>query len=75
MLKIGTKAPEFQLSDQDNNTVNISDFKGQKVVLWFFPKASTPGWTIQGQGLRDEFKKFKDKIWRHFIIDTNSIAM
>ena len=43
MLKIGAKAPEFQLSDQDNNTVNISDFKGQKVVLWFYPKASTPG--------------------------------
>ena len=61
MLKIGTNAPEFQLSDQDNNTVNISDFKGQKVLLWFYPKASTPGWTIQGQGLRDEFKKFKDK--------------
>ena len=61
MLKIGTNAPEFQLSDQDNNTVNISDFKGQKVLLWFYPKASTPGWTIQGQGLWDEFKKFKDK--------------
>jgi len=43
MLKIGTKAPEFQLSDQDNNLVNISDFKGQKVLLWFYPKASTPG--------------------------------
>ena len=61
MLKIGTKAPELELSDQDNNTVNMSDFKGQKVLLWFYPKASTPGWTIQGQGLRDEFKKFKDK--------------
>ena len=43
MIKIGTKAPEFQLSDQDNNLVNISDFKGQKVLLWFYPKASTPG--------------------------------
>ena len=61
MLKIGTKSPEFELSDQDNNTVNMSDFKGQKVLLWFYPKASTPGSTIQGQGLRDEFKKFKDK--------------
>ena len=59
MLKIGSKAPEFQLSDQDGETVNISDFKGQKVLLWFYPKASTPGWTIQGQGLRDEFKKFE----------------
>ena len=43
MLKIGTKAPEFQLSDQDNNSINISDFKGQKVLLWFYPKASTTG--------------------------------
>ena len=43
MLKIGTKVPEFELSDQDNNEVNMSDFKGQKVLLWFYPKASTPG--------------------------------
>ena len=43
MLKIGTKTPELELSDQDNNTVNMSDFKGQKVLLWLYPKASTPG--------------------------------
>ena len=43
MLGVGSKAPEFQLSDQDGNTVNITDFKGEKVLLWFFPKASTPG--------------------------------
>ena len=43
MLGVGSKAPEFQLSDQDGNTVNITDFKGSKVLLWFFPKASTPG--------------------------------
>ena len=61
MLKIGTKAPEFELSDQDNNAVNMSDFKGQKVLLWFYPKASTPGWTIEGQELRDEFQNFQDK--------------
>ena len=59
MLKIGSMAPEFELINQDGETVNISDFKGQKVLLWFYPKASTPGWTIQGQGLRDEFKKFE----------------
>ena len=59
MLSIGSNAPEFQLSDQDGNTVNIKDFEGQKVLLWFYPKASTPGWTTQGQGLRDEFKNFK----------------
>ena len=43
MLEVGSKAPEFQLSDQDGNIVNITDFKGEKVLLWFFPKASTPG--------------------------------
>ena len=43
MLEVGSKAPEFQLSDQDGNMVNITDFKGEKVLLWFFPKASTPG--------------------------------
>ena len=43
MLEVGSKAPEFQLSDQDGNMVNITDFKGKKVLLWFFPKASTPG--------------------------------
>ena len=43
MLGVGSKAPEFQLSDQDGNTVNLTDFKGEKVLLWFFPKASTPG--------------------------------
>ena len=59
MLSIGSNAPEFQLSDQDGNTVNIKDFEGQKVLLWFYPKASTPGWTTQGKALRDEFKNFK----------------
>ena len=61
MLNVGDKAPEFTLLDGDENTVSLSDFSGQKVVLWFFPRASTPGWTIEGQGFRDEFQKFKDK--------------
>ena len=61
MLKVGSSAPDFELNDQDNNIVKIKGFRGQKVFLWFFPKASTPGWTIQGQGLRDEFKNFSDK--------------
>ena len=43
MLNIGDKAPDFILLDGDENTVSLSDFSGQKVVLWFFPRASTPG--------------------------------
>ena len=61
MLNAGDKAPEFTLLDGDETSVSLSDFKGQKVVLWFYPKASTPGWTIEGQGFRDEFQKFKDQ--------------
>ena len=61
MLKKGTKAPDFNLQDQDYNSVSLSDFEGQKVLLWFYPKASTPGWTVEGQKLRDEFQNFKNK--------------
>ena len=61
MLKEGSKAPNFSLEDQDGKIVNLTDFKGQKVLLWFYPKASTPGWTIEGQKLRDEFQNFKEK--------------
>lgn len=43
MLQEGSKAPDFTLDDQDGSPVSLSDFKGQKVLLWFYPKASTPG--------------------------------
>lgn len=43
MLEVGSKSPGFTLPDQDGNEVSLSDFSGKKVVLWFFPKASTPG--------------------------------
>ena len=61
MLQEGTKAPDFTLDDQDGNSISLSDFAGQNILLWFYPKASTPGWTTEGQGLRDEFQNFKDK--------------
>ena len=61
LLKVGDKAPEFCLSNSDNSNVSLSDFKGKKVVLWFFPKANTPGWVVEGKGFRDEFEKFKEK--------------
>ena len=43
MLEVGIKAPDFTLDDQDGNQVSLSNFKGQKVLLWFYPKASTGG--------------------------------
>ena len=61
MLLEGTKAPDFKLDDQDGNPTSLADFKGKKVLLWFYPKASTPGCTIEGQELSDEFHKFEKK--------------
>ncbi len=52
-LQPGDKAPDFSLSDQDGNTVKLSKLKGQKVLVYFYPKADTPGCTTQACGLRD----------------------
>ena len=60
MLKEGIKAPNFSLEDQNGDLVKLKDFEGKKILLWFYPKASTPGWTIEGQRLRDEFQNFKE---------------
>ena len=60
MLEIGNKAPDFVLPNTDDQEISLSQYKGNKIILWFYPKASTPGWTVQGEGFRDEFKKFKD---------------
>ena len=43
MLKIGDKAPDFSLPDYNENIVSLSDYNNQSIVIWFFPKASTPG--------------------------------
>ena len=60
LLKIGDKAPDFSLPDHEGNLHSLSDFNNN-IIMWFFPKANTPGWIIEGKGFRDEFPKFKDK--------------
>ena len=60
MLKIGDKAPEFTLKDKNQNDISLSDFKGKKIVLYFYPKDNTPGCTRQAcafAGLYSEFQK------------------
>lgn len=54
-LKIGDKAPVFEVNDQNGNTVTLTDFKGKKVVLYFYPKDQTPGCTAQACNLRDNY--------------------
>ena len=61
MLKVGDEAPDFTLPNAYNKSVSLSDFLGEKLILWFFPKANTPGWKIEGEGFRDEFQNFEDK--------------
>jgi thioredoxin-dependent peroxiredoxin len=53
MLESGSQAPDFTIPDQDGNDVSLSDFRGQPVVLYFYPKADTPGCTTQACGIRD----------------------
>ena len=60
MLNVGDKAPSFSLPNEHGEMVSLKDFKGKKVVLWFYPKASTPGWIVEGKGFRDEFQNFKN---------------
>ncbi len=53
----GTKAPAFELEDDSGKTVSLADFKGKKVVLYFYPKDSTPGCTTQACGFRDNLNR------------------
>lgn len=52
-LQAGDKAPQFSLQNQNDETVSLSNFAGKKVLVYFYPKAMTPGCTVQAQGLRD----------------------
>ena len=59
MLETGMKAPEFTLPDKDGNPVSLSDFLGKKVVLYFYPKDSTPGCTRQACAFAAAYEGFK----------------
>ena len=58
MLEVGKKAPAFKLKNQDGKVISLSDLKGKKVVLYFYPKDDTPGCTKEASAFRDEFPKF-----------------
>ena len=61
MLTVGDTAPDFTLLDQSGASVSLSDFRGKKVLIWFYPKASTPGCTAQGCSLRDNYSELTSK--------------
>ncbi len=59
MIDVGDKAPDFALQNQDGETVKLSDFAGKTVVLYFYPKADTPGCTTQACGIRDRSGEYE----------------
>jgi peroxiredoxin Q/BCP len=58
MLAIGSKAPYFEGVDENNNVIKLTDFEGKKLVLYFYPKDSTPGCTAEACDLRDNYNRF-----------------
>lgn len=68
-LKAGDIAPKFSLLDQDGEQVNLTDFQGQRVLVYFYPKAMTPGCTVQACGLRDS----KDDL-KHYGVEVLGIS-
>tara|TARA_B100001287_G_scaffold173466_1_gene146127 strand:+ start:468 stop:920 length:453 start_codon:yes stop_codon:yes gene_type:complete len=58
ILKVGDNAPDFSCKNQHGNTVNLSDMIGKKVVLFFYPKANTPGCTAEACNLNDNYNRF-----------------
>ena len=73
LLSIGDKAPDFTLPNYDGKEISLSNLKGKKIIIWFFPKASTPGLTIQGQGFREEFNEFKKLDYEIIGVSADSI--
>lgn len=61
MLQVGDKAPDFSVIDQDGITRSLSDYKGKKLIVFFYPKASTPGCTMEACNLRDNYAVLKEK--------------
>ena len=74
MLQIGTKAPAFEGMDENGNRVKLADFAGKKLVLYFYPKDSTPGCTSEACDLRDNYQRFLAlgyEVPFHLISDTD----
>ncbi len=61
MLKVGTKAPSFQLPDQDGEMHTLEEYRGRKVILYFYPKDNTSGCTKQACGFGERYPQFKEK--------------
>lgn len=74
-LQPGDKAPDFKVNDQDGNPVKLSDFKGKKVVLYFYPKDMTPGCTAEACNLRDNYRLMQKQGYEILGVSTDNEKM
>ena len=72
-LKIGDKAPDFEGKNQNNESVKLSSFIGEKVVLYFYPRDNTPGCTAQACNLKDNFNELSRKGYKIIGVSSDSI--
>ncbi|WP_440989748.1 thioredoxin-dependent thiol peroxidase [Haloarchaeobius baliensis] len=61
MLDVGAEAPDFELPDQNGDLVSLSDYRGQTVVLWFYPRANTEGCTMEACSFRDNWDLYEER--------------
>ena len=74
MIEVGSLAPDFTLFDKDGNAVSLSDFRGQRVVLYFYPKDNTPGCTRQACAFAGAYNGFKEKNIAVIGVSRDSVA-
>jgi peroxiredoxin Q/BCP len=74
VLKEGSKAPLFKAVDQNGKAISLTDYKGQKLVLYFYPKDDTPGCTTQACNLRDNYTALLKKGYQVVGVSTDSVA-
>ncbi|MFT4205283.1 MAG: thioredoxin-dependent thiol peroxidase [Chitinophagaceae bacterium] len=73
MIGVGEKAPDFKGVDQNGNKIALSDSKGKKVVLYFYPKDNTPGCTAQACNLRDNYEALLDKGFQVIAVSVDGV--
>lgn len=74
MLQIGMKAPDFTLNDQNGNPITLSDLRGQRVVLYFYPKDNTPGCTRQACAFAGAYGEFRERNVTVIGVSKDSVA-
>ena len=73
MLQVGDKLPEFSSLNQDGETINSKDFLGKKLIIFFYPKANTPGCTAEACNLSDNFSKLKQEGYQLLGVSSDSV--